>query len=508
MPQSSAEAAAQREYYQRSNGPVAGADPTFKKQPNKLLRQYQKHGHIPKHFKSWEEINEAFKELVEVQGLSEETARERIGITRRNPNNKPIIGLYDRYEKGNYINARNINEDWNPEAEDRVRRIKGEDAVEQERLRQRDTWGDNKTRVAERPYGPAEPNARDDAQRVQKKMSENTGLKADPFDRGRQVHRGHGNSASGSGAGVDRANVDPEWGPINVNGHAGVPGNPRFHPDTMADLNMPGTTDAAYWNKQLEDAGLTITPRSMSQAGDFMAADEGQEVFGRKGNGDYIVGPSKDPVRRPPETIAARQDLRNQLQQQGVRGARAQADSQSTLLETTDATPQSGPVKTNRNQVTVQDQTPKANGKLPPPRVSVQVPKAGVRAARKAAALAPLAGLGISLGSAAQAAQKGDYMGASGHLIEGAVGEVPVVGDAAVEAAQGSPLADGTVTGREQELKNNPTYYGRKGPNVPTPAQSQRAAELRVNPQAERGYETLGRGLQWGFRKLQELFIK
>ena len=515
MPQSSAEAAAQREYYQRSNGPVVGGDPTYKKQPNKLLKQYQKHGHIPQHFKSWEEINEAFKELVEVQGLSEETAREQIGITRRNPNNKPIISLYDRYEKGNYINARNINEDWNPDAEDRVRRIKGDDAVEQERLRQRDTWGDNKTRVAESPYGPPVPNARDDAQRVQRKMSENTGLEIDPYDRGRQVHRGHGNSASGSGAGVDRANVDPEWGPINVDGHAGVAGNPRFHPDTMADLNMPGTTDAAYWNKQLEDAGLTITPRSMSQAGDYMAADEGQEVFGRKGNGDYVVGPSKDPVRQPPETIAARQDLRYQLQQQGVPGARAQADGQSTLLETTDATPQSGPVKTNRTHTTVQDQTPKANGKLPRPRVSVQVPDPRTRPLtqlRKAAkgvskiVPGPIDDLAIGAGVTA-------VVGAASLL--GGAGPVQAAEDAgntAVDFAtgdlDGGSLAPGTVTGQKHLEDQNPNYYGKQGPSVTTPAQSQRAAQLQVNPEGERGYETLGRGLQWGVQKLQELFIR
>ena len=495
MPQSSAEAAAQREYYQRSNGPVVGGDPTFKTQPNKLLRQYQKHGHIPKRFKSWEEINEVFKELVEVQGLSEETARERIGITRRNPNNKPIIGLYDRYEKGNYINARNINEDWNPEAEDRVRRIKGEDAVEQERLRQRDTWGDNKTRLAERPNGPVEPNARDDAQRVQKKMSEKIGLKDDPFDRGRQVHRGHGNSASGSGAGVDRANVDPEWGPINVDGHAGVPGNPRFHPDVMADLNMPSTTDAAYWNKQLEDAGLTITPRSMSQAGDFMAADEGQEVFGKKGNGDYIVGPSKDPVRRPPETIAARQDLRYQLQQQGVPGARAQADSQSTLLETTDATRQSGPVKTNRNQVTVQDQTPRANGKLPKSRVSVQVPKGGASKKlgklSKALKIPMIGGLiagGTTLatgGTPAQAA--GAFVDAENPIDGGAVG------DGTLEGAKQTMLQ---IQQLNQPLKPRPVGSRTLPQSKPQPM---------PQPRQPSGIESLQMGLQQAATWFQQL---
>ena len=482
MPQSSAEVAAQSEYYQRHNGPVIGADPTFKTQPQKLLRQYQKHGHIPKRFKSWAEINEEFKQLVEIDGLSEEQAREQIGITRRNPNNKPIISVYDRYEKGNYINARNINEDWNPEAEDYVRRIKGEDAVEQERLRQRDSWGDNKIRLADRPYGPAAPNAKDDTDRVKEKMSENIGLTADTSDRARQVHRGHGGSASQYAAGSDQANLDPEPGPQNVHGHAGVPGNPRFHPDVMADRNMPTTTDSAYWANQLEEEGLTLTPRSMRQAGDAIAADEWQEIHGKKPNGDYIIGPSKDPVRYPAESMVAREDLRYQLQQQGVSGARAQADSQSTLLDTTDATAKSGPVRTvqpKNRSVTVQDTKNRTEtGRLRKPQtryLDSGVQTRSVKPFRGVMKYAPFVSGAMALGGAFQSAKAGDYMGATGHLIGGAVSEVPVVGDSLVEAGQGT-AAYGSLEDAKRsaaivrtQRQQKPTQYGYHGPDVPKP---------------------------------------
>ena len=65
---------------------------------------------------------------------------------------------------------------------------------------------------------------------------------------------------------------------------------------------------------------------------------------------------------------------------------------------------------------------------------------------------------------------------AAGHAIAGAVGEVPVVGDALVDAAQGTPVADGTIQGAQQKAaevntqrQQKPTQYGYHGPDVPRP---------------------------------------
>ena len=110
----------------------------------------------------------------------------------------------------------------------------------------------------------------------------------------------------------------------------------------------------------------------------------------------------------------------------------------------------------------------------------------------------PLLGIADAIKNSANAAMKGDMPGAIAHGIGGAVGEVPVVGDVAVESVSGSPVRTGTQTNQRQSEVTTPSRYNKQGPDLTTPAQSRRAQELRISPKSERGYETIGRVLQQG----------
>lgn len=173
------------------------------------------------------------------------------------------------------------------------------------------------------------------------------------------------------------------------------------------------------------------------------------------------IGPSEYGRVKSYDHALAIADRAEQLGQQGAPVRPALDQLSPTTSKGTGYIP-------GREAITIKPQDPK-----------VVTPEGWTRRARgvrKGATLLPLAGLGIALGSAAQAAQKGDYMGAAGHLIEGAVGEVPVVGDVAVDAAQGSPVADGTIAGAnrtaiqmQQHRALKPTQHGYHGPDVPKP---------------------------------------
>ena len=71
----------------------------------------------------------------------------------------------------------------------------------------------------------------------------------------------------------------------------------------------------------------------------------------------------------------------------------------------------------------------------------------------------------------------------------------------------GGALGDGTVTGYQQERNNNPLHYGKYGPNVPRPGQREQAQRLRINPSAERGYETIARKVTDTYNQVKSLFI-
>ena len=125
-----------------------------------------------------------------------------------------------------------------------------------------------------------------------------------------------------------------------------------------------------------------------------------------------------------------------------------------------------------------------------------------IRDVRKGAKWLPLLGIGAAVTDAGSAFAKGNTAEGVAHLVGGAVGEVPVFGDVAVESATGTPTADGTVTGQQRLRAERPTDYGAAGPNLTTPQQSNRAALLRKDPSQERGYETIQRVVQQGSQML------
>ena len=59
--------------------------------------------------------------------------------------------------------------------------------------------------------------------------------------------------------------------------------------------------------------------------------------------------------------------------------------------------------------------------------------------------LLPGASLSIGFGQAGHAASQGDYAGAAAHGVGALVGEIPIIGDVAVESIAGSSVADGTL---------------------------------------------------------------
>jgi len=108
----------------------------------------------------------------------------------------------------------------------------------------------------------------------------------------------------------------------------------------------------------------------------------------------------------------------------------------------------------------------------------------------------PLAGAVIGFGQAGHAASQGDYAGAVAHSVGAVVGEVPIVGDVAVESVAGSPVADGTLEG-QQRLQQQIKQKEQEKTN--------RQEVLRKDPTQERGYETIGRVINSGWTKLGQL---
>ena len=161
--------------------------------------------------------------------------------------------------------------------------------------------------------------------------------------------------------------------------------------------------------------------------------------------------------------------------------------------------PNARPIRTNPNPQ-VKNPPTKQNFQgltIDKTRPGVKLPRAGKKLAKKALSLVPIAGGIDALSRSAAAAQKGDYATAAVNVGEAIVGELPG-GDAVIESVIGTGVADGTVKGQQRDRAARPSYYGKKGPDLTTPEQSNRAALLRKDPTQERGYETLGRVIQQG----------
>jgi hypothetical protein len=104
--------------------------------------------------------------------------------------------------------------------------------------------------------------------------------------------------------------------------------------------------------------------------------------------------------------------------------------------------------------------------------------------------------LGGLVAGATTLASGGDAMAALGDAID------------AENPFDSGPVADGTVSGYQQERNNNPLHYGKHGPNAPRPGQRERSQQLRINPSAEMGIETISRYVKDGWNQMKSLFIK
>ena len=338
MALSEEELKAQQQFYQRTGGPVIGQRSTLRTQPNKLFKESQQTGRIPSNFKSWAEAEQAFLKEVD-KGVKPDKARKALGLTYQN-----VIGNYyfdvvaDRNTgERRGFNPRAVNEDIHPIAERDLRVVQGNAAVDNFRGQLKDGWGDYKKKAA---YDPMAISARDEATQVRNFLTSFLG-RGDPRDQGMQIQRGHGFSASQSGGSTNLMDLWPELGHYNVHGHAGLAGNPRFHPDVMYEMNAAPTAEAAYYNEDLDRRGLTINPRSTQWPGAMMAADESNtQTLARRSGQSYSMGPAIDKTPGVSEAaLPAQQRRRDELMAQmgasGPRQAINQANSMSIIMDPT-----------------------------------------------------------------------------------------------------------------------------------------------------------------------------
>jgi len=338
MAQSPDEIRAQQEFFQRANGPVIGARSTFATQPNKLFRQNQEQGRIPKQFKSWDDAERQFLDLIN-KGVKPAAARKRLGLTYENVLGHPYFDVVvDRYTgETRGFNKRAVNEDLHPLAERDLRVAYGRNVSDGFRGQLKDGWGDYKKKAT---YDPMAISSQDEARMVRDYLTSFLG-RGDPRDQGNQIHRGHGFSASQAGGSLNLMDLFPELGWANVHGHQGLAGNPRMHPDDMYDNNMASTAEQGFFFDLLDREGNTINPRATQWPGTFIAVDENaNEIRKKVGPMNYDVGPA---VEQNPGVssgaLAAQQRRRDELMAQmgqtGPRQAINQANSQSIIMDNT-----------------------------------------------------------------------------------------------------------------------------------------------------------------------------
>jgi hypothetical protein len=338
MALSEEELKAQRKYYQRANGPVIGRLSTLSTQPNKLFREEQEIGRIPKNFKSWADAESAFLKEIE-KGVKPNKAREKLGLTYQNVIGKYYFDVVKDRKTGERrgFNPRAVNEDIHPIGERDLRRTQGDAAVDNFRGQLKDGWGDYKKSAA---YDPMSISAQDEARQVRKYLTSFLG-RGDPRDQGMQVQRGHAFSASQFGGSTNLMDLWPELGHYNVHGHAGLAGNPRMHPDTLYEMNAADTAHQAFYNDDLDRGGLTINPRATQWPGAIIGVDESNtQTFGRKSGQSYVMGPAIE--RTPGVTEAAlpaqqrrRDELMAQIGEDGPRQAINEANSRSMIMDST-----------------------------------------------------------------------------------------------------------------------------------------------------------------------------
>ena len=147
------------------------------------------------------------------------------------------------------------------------------------------------------------------------------------------------------------------------------------------------------------------------------------------------------------------------------------------------ANPQARPVRTNPNARVVNPPTKQNFQGL-----TIDKTRPGAKLPRKG-----LNGL-KGLGKVAKIPLIGGLTVTGLSLLEGASPlDAAAAGLDAENPISGGAFADGTETGMARDQAVRPSYYGKNGPDLTTPQQSNRAALLRKDPSQERGYETIQR---------------
>ena len=232
---------------------------TLDSEPDRLLKLWQEAGRIPTHYTSWDQIDKEYltrieaaerffspTELKKSKAKIAKEVREEMGITYKNVLGNHILSV-NTSSTGDIrgLNKRAIREDINIEAENWIRKKKGDGVFESYKKRLLKEWNTvNKRDIA---------NVR--------KWFHSAAGKA-------KLHRGHGFAAL-VGGGLLADNVAAEIGWRNV-GHGPAP---RFSVEIMEALNMPKNDLEGFYFYDLKKKGLTISNKPNTPL--MLAADTG-----------------------------------------------------------------------------------------------------------------------------------------------------------------------------------------------------------------------------------------
>ena len=418
--------------------------PTFDKKPEKVFKLWQDAGRIPKHYGSWDELEADFMSRLN-DGMTKDQARKSMGVTYKSIADSYLLDTNTSKGVERGINRRAIREDLDPITERHVREKYGEATLDRFKEKLRNDW----FKLAE-------------AERL-----EMQGIA------GKQYHRGHAYSALDGGS-VAISNMLPEHGKRNSL-HSSAP---RWLRGIMEDVGLTQSymEDFYEWH-DLDRQGLHKGPRPSNALA--TAADEHQTSPAPGTRDGYWKNPE---AGVDPASLEMRTDRAMQLESQGV--SREAIDryerNRSAALSIGDSTAQSGPVRSNSRHVTVQDTTPRPNGSLPPPRISVQ-PRAaelGIKpkplsqvskAAKGFTKLIPGPLDDLAIGTAVSGAVAGATLLSGGTPAQAGENFKETAVDFATGDLDGGSLANGELYAHQERVQKNPQYFGKQGPTVPTP---------------------------------------
>lgn len=373
----------------RRNVPGSRKIPLVDKDQEKYFKQLQDLGYVPTQYKNLQDLGDDYFDLVLNQGKSEKEAAEMLGVDYKNVIGKGFLRLnVSSTGKPRAIEMRALREDIKPDERMFIEQRYGKGFLEDLiRLRELE-WGDKKPKKGENvaelqariynamdnstyPSGESPfpfRSAKEEADIVRDRLQAAYG-KSGP---GSQVHRGHGFSAL-EGAGVGKANLEPELGPLNVS-HGSAP---RLDPEVMRALNMSSGDLQNLYDGYLTYKGLDID--EARYFGTLLAADEGLRELqqGTNISQPKATTPEEEPAV-PQESVEWRNRRLNEIEQQvrvGLENSgmdpndaaiearnriQEMAYQQSSLFDTTQST--GGPVTVTQTKRPYTVVTPSATG--------------------------------------------------------------------------------------------------------------------------------------------------